>query len=74
MTEINKNFSDHKTVVIGKHDSCIRMVKFHPQENRIISCGDDSLIKVWDVGKVKKCTNLKNHTNSVSAFKLLNDN
>ena len=28
------------------------------------------MIKVWDLGKVKKCTTLKGHKNSVSAFKL----
>lgn len=36
----------------------------------MISCGDDSLIKVWDLGKIKKCYNLKGHTSGVSAFKL----
>lgn len=50
------------------------MVKFNSQENRIVSCGDDSVIKVWDIGKVKRCLNLKNHTNSVSAIKLQNEN
>ena len=34
-----------------------------------MSCGDDGLLKVWDLGKNKKCTNLKGHTQSVSAFK-----
>jgi WD40 repeat protein len=29
---------------------------------------------VWDLGKTKKCTNLKNHTSSVSAIKIHNDN
>ena len=46
------------------------MVKFNSLENKLISCGDDSLIKVWDIGKVKKCTILKGHKSSVSAFKL----
>lgn len=45
------------------------MVKFNSLENRLISCGDDSLLKVWDIGKIKKCTNLKGHTQSISAFK-----
>ena len=47
----------------------MRLVKFNSLENRLISCGDDSLIKVWDIGKIKKCTNLKGHTQSISAFK-----
>lgn len=45
------------------------MIKFNALENRIVSCGDDSLIKIWDIGKIKKCTNLKGHTQSISAFK-----
>lgn len=45
------------------------MVKFNSLENRIVSCGDDSLLKVWDIGKIKKCTNLKGHTQSISAFR-----
>lgn len=48
------------------------MAKFNASENMIISCGDDSTIKVWDIGKAKKCTNLKSHANSVSAIKLQN--
>lgn len=60
----------HKTSILGNHDSCIRMVKFNSLENRLISCGDDGLIKVWDLGKSKKCTLLKGHTQSVNAFKL----
>jgi len=60
--------------VIGKHDSCIRMVKFSPLEHKIVSCGDDSLLKVWDTGKLNRCVNLKGHINSVSAFKMQNEN
>ena len=46
------------------------MVKFNGLENKIISCGDDNLIKVWDISRIKKCTVLKGHEGSVSAFKL----
>lgn len=49
------------------------MVRFNASEMRVYSCGDDSLIKVWDLGKTKKCTSLKGHTASVNAFKLLKD-
>jgi len=28
---------------------------------------------VWDIGKVKKCTTLKGHTQSISAFKFANN-
>jgi WD40 repeat protein len=45
------------------------MIKFNSLENKIISCGDDSLIKIWDIGKIKKCITLKGHTQSISAFK-----
>jgi WD40 repeat protein len=45
------------------------MVKFNSLENKVVSCGDDSLLKVWDIGKIKKCTSLKGHTQSISAFK-----
>lgn len=50
------------------------MIKYNASESRIFSCGDDAIIKVWDIGKVKKCTNLKGHTSSVSAFKIHNEN
>lgn len=69
VTDFNDNFKTHKSNVIGRHESCIRMVKFGHRDNRIVSCGDDSLIKVWDIGKIKRCANLKGHTQSVSAFK-----
>ena len=74
LTEISNTFNDHKTNLIGKHDSCVRMVKFVPSEHKIISCGDDSLIKIWDLGKISKNSVLKGHSNSVSAFKMQNDN
>lgn len=45
------------------------MVKFANNDTRVVSCGDDAIIKVWDIGKVKKCTNLKGHTQSISAFR-----
>lgn len=61
--------ANYKTNVIGRHESCIRMTKFTSLSNRVVSCGDDSLLKVWDVGKIKKCTNLKGHTQSISAFR-----
>lgn len=48
------------------------MVKFNPSETRVVSCGDDSALKVWDLGKGRKCANLRSHTSSVSAFKLQN--
>ena len=63
------NFSNYRTNVIGKHEFSVRLVKFNSLENRLISCGDNSLVKVLDIGKIKKCTNLKGHTQSVSAFK-----
>lgn len=39
-----------------------------------MSCGDDNFIRVWDLGKVKKCTSLKGHAAGVSAIKLHSDN
>jgi len=45
------------------------MVKFGSQDNRIVSCGDDSLIKIWDIGKIKTCVSLKGHSQSISAVK-----
>lgn len=71
---MGSHFKDHKTSVIGKHDSCIRMVKFSPLEHKIVSCGDDNLLKVWDLGKTGKVFSLKGHQSSVSAFKLQNEN
>jgi WD40 repeat protein len=56
--------------VIGRHESCIRMVKFDQEQNKIYSCGDDSLVKIWDMGKVKRCYNLKGHSAGISAFKV----
>lgn len=32
------------------------------------------MIKVWDIAKNKKCSNLKGHINSVSSFKLQSEN
>jgi WD40 repeat protein len=49
------------------------MVRFSGAE-RMVSCGDDSVIRVWDCGKLKRCTVLKGHSNSVSAFKLQSEN
>jgi hypothetical protein len=46
------------------------MVKFNQEHNKIFSCGDDSLVKVWDMGKVKRCYNLKGHKAGINAFKL----
>ncbi len=47
------------------------MVKFNNLESKIFSCDDKGLIKIWDLGKVTKCTDLKGHKDSsVSAFKL----
>jgi WD40 repeat protein len=40
----------------------------------MVSCGDDSVIKVWDSGKLKRCATLKGHSSSVSAFKLHSEN
>jgi WD40 repeat protein len=50
------------------------MIKYNSSESKIFSCGDDAVIKVWDIGKVKKCISLKGHTSSVSAFKIHNEN
>jgi WD40 repeat protein len=50
------------------------MVKFNQEQNKIFSSGDDSLIKVWDMGKVKRCYNLKGHTAGISAFKVCERN
>ncbi len=50
------------------------MVKYNQQQNKIYSCGDDSLVKVWDMGKVKRCYNLKGHTAGISAFKVCDTN
>ena len=49
------------------------MVKFNSLENKVVSCGDDTLLKIWDIGKNKKCTNLKGHSQSVSGFKFAGD-
>ena len=47
------------------------MVKLNRNENKIISCDDKGLIKLWDLGKVTKCNDLKGHKDSgISAFKL----
>ena len=46
------------------------MVKFNQEQDKIFSCGDDSLVKVWDMGKVKRCYNLKGHTAGISGFKV----
>ena len=47
------------------------MVKFNATENKVVSCDDKGLIKLWDIGKIHKCTDLKGHKDSgVSAFKL----
>lgn len=45
------------------------MVKFNGAETKVVSCGDDCLIKIWDIGRIKKCTTLKGHEQGVSAFK-----
>ena len=60
--------------MIGRHESCIRMVKFNQEQNKIFSCGDEGLVKVWDMGKVKRCYNLKGHSGGISAFKICENN
>lgn len=46
------------------------MVKYSHDQQKIFSCGDDGFIKVWDMGKVKRCYNLKGHNSGINAFKL----
>lgn len=46
------------------------MVKYSHDQQKIFSCGDDGLVKVWDMGKVKRCYNLKGHNGGINAFKV----
>ena len=56
-------------MLVGKHDSSIRMVKFNAMENKVFSCGDDKTLRVWDLER-GKCNILTGHTNNVNAFKI----
>lgn len=46
------------------------MVKYSKDQQKIFSSGDDGLVKVWDMGKVKRCYNLKGYSGGINAFKL----
>ena len=43
------NLKSHETSVLGKHEGCIRMVRFDPSATRVASCAEDNLIKIWDL-------------------------
>lgn len=49
------------------------MVKYSKDQQKIFSSGDDGLVKVWDMGKIKRCYNLKGHGGGINAFKLCED-
>merc|ERR1712113_71942 len=57
------------TVTEGGHDGWVNEVRFSPNiaQPIIVSCGNDKLVKVWNLGDLKLRTNLAGHTGVVNS-------
>jgi len=70
LTKFSSSMDSHETNVIGRHEASIRMVRFDALLTKILSCGEDHLVKVWDIAKGKSLQVLKGHYSSVNAIRL----
>ncbi|ETN98998.1 WD-40 repeat protein, partial [Reticulomyxa filosa] len=53
--------------ILQGHNGVIRCVKFSPDNNKIVSSSDDTLIKIWDIELGKSIQTFKGHNDYVRA-------
>lgn len=58
-------------MTIGKHEAPVRMVKFNHNNTSVVSCSEDSTVRVWDLEKARITCVLKGHTYTVNAIRLV---
>lgn len=56
------------------HTNWVRCVRFNANCTQIASCGDDKLIKLWDLNKKTLVHNFSEHGGVVNALKFHPDN
>lgn len=70
MIKFNNNFKSHESLLLGKHDGCIRMVRFDQLGTKAVSCAEDTLIKTFDIEKTRQLLSMRGHTSNINAIKV----
>lgn len=70
--DIEKGFCTHN---FRRHSAIVTLVKFHPDPKRLqlVSCSDDSTVRVWDLFSQKEFACIEDHMSPVTCVAFSND-
>jgi WD40 repeat protein len=55
------------------HDHAVKSMAFHPNGNRIISCGDDKTVRIWDLETGREVLTRHDHPGAVESLSISPD-
>ena len=59
---------------LNSHTNWVKCVRFDKDSKKIASCGDDKVMKIWDLGKKTLVHNFTEHNGMVNSLRFHPDN